>query len=88
MNNDFESRDFFVIIEGERISGMMSISKPEQIVENGYACGVEIEHCSKFDREITGVDELHALDCAIAYLNSISNNSRDPEFFGATAIQC
>ena len=46
-----------------------------------HVCRVHFDIDTMFDAYIRGSDEFSAIDCAIAYVESICINSEDPEFY-------
>lgn len=65
----------------QRTVGEIAIYTPEAVDEAEFLCRVEFSGVEKYTREVRGSDGIHALDCALAYLNGITANSKDPEFF-------
>ena len=61
--------------------GTISVHAPKPTPDGGFICHVEFAGVEKYSRDIEGRDGIHALDCALVYLNGIRNNSTDPEFF-------
>jgi hypothetical protein len=53
------------------------------IRDDGSACHAKVtfSNVPEFDTVVKGIDEMHCIECAIIYVNSITQNSSDPEFF-------
>lgn len=64
-----------------RAKGEILISRPQLTEKGEYVCIVQFKPDSKYDDSVRGFDELHAVECAVAYVKSICQNSKDPEFF-------
>lgn len=46
-----------------------------------FQCEIYFLDVEKYDAIVEGIDEFHAIECAMYYVKSICNNSIDPEFF-------
>lgn len=67
--------------ESQKSTGTISVYAPQPTGDGSFTCRVEFIGVEKYSKDIHGIDGIHALDCAIVYLNGIRNNSTDPEFF-------
>ena len=82
MQNNFITRDLFTKDStGALNETRLQISKPFSMDADRVVCAVEFSNVSKYDTIIKGLDELHAIECALTYIASICKNSEEPEFF-------
>lgn len=86
MSSIFLKRVFFTKTKRGLIRHFLSLSTPfiNENTKNKYtksACEVIFDGIEKYNAVIEGVDDIHSIECAIAYVNSICRNSEDPEFF-------
>ncbi|MFL0357580.1 DUF6968 family protein [Erythrobacter sp. GH1-10] len=77
----FAKLDFLFGTHSIRDKGEIRIYSPRANEDGTFYCEVEFDGVEKFNRSITGDDEIHALECAVVYVNGIRNNSKNPEFF-------
>lgn len=45
-----------------------------------FVSKIIFDNVPKYNTDVSGIDEFHAVECAIAYINGICRNSTDPEF--------
>jgi hypothetical protein len=81
MNEVFAARRVIARYPRKDISGSIYISRPIVNDNNKFFCSVEFDMHPKYSDIVFGTDEIHALECAISYTNSICQNSTEPEFF-------
>lgn len=81
MNNYFIKRDILFKIDGVFHKSRITISRPLVNKIGFYECKIKFSNIKKYNTISKGVDEINSVDCAISYVNSVCENSEDPEFF-------
>jgi hypothetical protein len=81
MTEYFARRSILVGDQGEKRSGEITLSRPSECEVGKFFCFVNFYGAERFNRAIYSSDEISVLENAIVFVNSICNNSRDPEFF-------
>jgi hypothetical protein len=85
MKSKFLTRQAFVKFDGKLHKISIAIGRP--FASNStrgfcnFSCDVSFQNVEKYNTNIKGIDEMHSIECAIAYINSICRNSVEPEFF-------
>ncbi|WP_152435377.1 hypothetical protein [Erythrobacter sp. THAF29] len=81
MTDSFLSREIIFRFENDMQRGEISISQPAPKKNGRYECFVSFEPLRKYDAVIGGIDQIHSIECAIAYIEAVCKNSKEPEFF-------
>ena len=81
MHKVFASCPVLYGYEHQKMKSEILVFQPHMNSEGEFICRVEFRDIEKYSKDIFGEDEIHALDCAITFLNGVRNNSKDPEFF-------
>ena len=81
MSEVIASRQMFIKDGKGFIPSTITLSKPENACDGFFSCRVEFVSVPKYHADIKGVDSINAIQCALAYIESICSNSDDPKFF-------
>jgi hypothetical protein len=81
MENIFLSRRVFVKSENVLQECPISIGEPVLKNDGNYTARVKFSIIEKYNTDIVGVDNFHAIECAIEFINVIFRESDDPEFY-------
>lgn len=80
MSKNFVEKDLLVANSGGSILTKVCIGRPKLAMDGLFLCEVSFGSFKKYNANIKGVDQFHALICAISYVNRIFEISSDPEF--------
>ena len=74
-------RKVFIRDNKQCVEIVISIFRPVLKSDEIATCLVKFSGLQRYDAELSGVDEINALECAISYVSKICRENAEPKFF-------
>jgi hypothetical protein len=81
MNNIFVSRTIFIREVNELNPVNIKVYAPIANGVHRFVCKVDFEGMPNYCTNSNGIDSMHSVECALAYIKGVYQSSLEPEFF-------
>jgi hypothetical protein len=82
-DQNFIKKNLFICPLDDYIAIAVYIYAPIELSNGLFQSYVKFQDIEEYSKNIKGFDEFNAIECAVAYVNSICVNSCDPKFFNS-----